>query len=199
MYTPARTSLSFAAFILILISGSCSSSRKFDYASAYKFSYHRVADNVDSGVPEPESRDLVASAVSEHMPTADLSERIQAAEDRILAKSGLSAEEVVEMSPEELGNRLGAMSRSEKTALRKNLKQELKAFDRKEIKTISSKSEIQASQTEISLTGYTKTGAIVGGLGVILLILGAIFSDVLLFFGVGLVLAGVVFILIDLL
>ena len=196
----SKRALSIILLIAVAVFyASCSSSRKFDYASAYKFRYHQAAERTSETSPAPEESALTVSAAPESVPQDDLSTRIKAAEERILAKSGLSAEEVMEMSPEELDGRLGTMSRSEKTTLRKNLRQELKAFDRQEIKALNSTSEIQASQTEISLTGYTKTGAIVGGLGVILLILGAIFSDVLLFFGVGLVLAGVVFILIDLL
>lgn len=196
----SKLALSIILLIAVAVfSASCSSSRKFDYASAYKFRYHQAAERTAETYPAPEESALTVSVVPESVPQVDLSTRLKEAEERILAKSGLSAEEVMEMSPEELDVRLGGMSRSDKTALRKNLRQELKAFDRKEIKALNSNSEIQATQTEISLTGYTKTGAIVGGLGVILLILGAIFSDVLLFFGVGLVLAGVVFILIDLL
>jgi hypothetical protein len=198
MKTPIRTLPHHILLVVLVFTTACSTSRKFDYASAYKFRYHRAVEQVAEAAPAPEESSLVASAAPEAAAQADLSARMEAAEERVLAQVGLTGEEARRMGSEGLAAHVQTLSRSEKAAFKKSVKQELAAFDRNEIRAMRNY-DAQAAPSDINLSGYTRTGVIVGGLGILLLILGAIFSDVLLFFGVGLVLAGVVFILIDVL
>ncbi len=186
----------FPLILLIGFASACTSSKKFDFTSAYKFrTIRRAQEHRHDQQPPINVLEATSEATTSRKfePASALSE----AENNLLEKTGLKAEEET-ITREELTARVNSLTKKEKKILRRKMIKELKA----EMKAINSmeKNEFHSvSETsDLDISGYTLTGVLVGGLGVIVLVLGAIFGvGILTFAGAALVIMGVVFILID--
>ncbi len=205
-----------AALIAVVIMASCATSNKLDYASAYKFghyNYNKVAENQavqveDLNTAQAETQEMTEAqtpvedvtlyASEEPVIDEDIKARLEQAEQKIYHKIGVTKEQADLMETEELVSMVKNMDRKDKRELRKELRSDIKALKKAKISNASSVNDSKETMREMGLTGYTRIGAILGGIGLILLLLGAVFSDILIFFGVAMILAGVVFIMIDL-
>jgi hypothetical protein len=192
--------------IVILFIFSCSGSKKFDYAKAYQFKkikyekHDKQPQEVSEAAVEAESATAVATVDEDVLVENDIKTRIQRAEAIVLDAIEVDKSEAASMEKSEIKSRINALERSDRRAMKRELKRELKSL-KKEI-AAGPASTLDASEVQQinELQGYTRTGVILGGIGLILLILGAIFGTSALYFvGVGLILAGVVFILVDVL
>jgi hypothetical protein len=182
--------------MVALVMSACSGTRKFDYASAYKFKH--ISHNTQRLMPQDEVQQeetLLASNKEQVIANNELQENIESATQKVMSLAGLESNQK-EISREKVESALASMSNSEKRALRKEIKSELKSL--KAAHSVNNL-ELNEIQSPSQLTGYTRLGVIFGGIGVILLILETLFAagGVLGLFGVLLILAGVVFILVD--
>jgi|GEM_PF-2300250 len=189
----------FLAAIVIIAISSCSSSKKFDYASAYKFgTIKHTPKNSEEKTKEPLA-DAQLLASTEITQNEELGKEIEKSQNELLEKVGLASKDE-NLSKQELTERVQNLDKKEKRKIRKELVRELKA-EMKEVKRME-KSDVTstAATQDIDVSGYTRVGIIMGGLGIIVLILGALFGvGALSIAGALLILGGVVFILIDLL
>lgn len=180
--------------IVALIISSCSSSKKFDYASAYKFrtiSHHAKSNQDLENIDKVKANELYAAI--ENVEDEDMGRKIIESQNKILEEAGMKSPDET-LSKEEIVQRVNAMDKKEKRKLRKELVSELKS-EMKALKKME-KSDISSTQDTKDLTGDTRTGVILGGVGIILLILG---GPVLYTLGTILVIVGVVLILVDVL
>ncbi|MCC5932038.1 MAG: hypothetical protein JJU28_22525 [Cyclobacteriaceae bacterium] len=182
--------------MVALVMSACSGTRKFDYASAYKFKH--ISHNTQRLMPQeeaPKDNALLTSNSEQVNTNNELQENIESATGKLIKLTGLESDQK-ELNRGKVETALASMSASEKRALRKEIKGELKS-----IKASHSKNnlDIKEMNSPSQLTGYTRLGVIFGGIGIILLILETLFAagGVLGLFGVLLILAGVVFILVD--
>lgn len=189
----------FLAAIIIIAISSCSSSKKFDYASAYKFrTIKHTPKNSEEKTKEPLA-DAQLLASTEITQNEELGKEIEKSQNELLEKVGLVSKGE-NLSKKEIAERIQNLDKKEKRKIRKELVRELKA-EMKEVKRME-KSDVTSTATtqDIDVSGYTRVGIIMGGLGIIVLILGALFGvGALSIAGALLILGGVVFILIDLL
>ena len=181
----------------VAIMSSCAS-QKFDFSKAYYFNhynYHKTShaeklaksSTPVAATPGP----LLASNEKTAMP--EMPDRIAEARQNLLDKMHLKSSEV---NKETIKARLKSMSRSERRAMVKDLKTEMKSFKNAESASLKTFDK-QDTQKTTALQGQTRTGVIIGAVGLGLLLLGAIFGvPALTFVGVLGVLVGVVFILI---
>lgn len=193
---PKNQAFLLMGVMVALIMSSCSGTRKFDYASAYKFKH--ISHNTQRLMPQEEAlqeKALQASNAEQMIANKEITENIESASKKLINLVGLESDQQ-EISREKVASALAGMSASEKRALRKEIKAELKNL--KAAHSVNNL-ELNEAQSPNQLTGYTRLGVIFGGIGVILLILETLFAagGVLGLFGVLLILAGVVFILVD--
>jgi hypothetical protein len=186
--------LKFCLFLFaVIILSSCSSSKKFDYASAYRFKQVKTTPSVKpetieaqpnlSVPPAPSDQHLIASNRKQApilLPTLKLEKPQMRAPEKVVTKT------------------LSSLSKEEKRELKQFLKEKIKEekLAAREVKRDGK--QLKAEKKTQDLTPNVRTGLILGGVGIVLLILGGV-NGVLAFAGTILVLAGVVFILMDVL
>ena len=184
------------AITLISISSvlSCAGPKKINYDTAYKFSSYNyqkstVEDEIDlnNTTPDPE---LYVSVKPEIID--DSNNNLTEIEANIYSKIGVSAQAADAMEISELKQRFNALNHQEKREIRKEIKVELKQL----------RSDVKDKQTTLDVdrvnevSDLTRWSIIIGSVGLLLLILGAIFTGVLTFFGaIFIVGAAVLFIL----
>ena len=185
-------------FLIVAIGflASCTSSKKFDFASAYKFRTIKHSSKTEQA-QAPASNTLEVSTEDNTSKELNIEKELSSAENKLLERTGLKAEEET-ITTEELKSRIESLDKKEKRQLRKELIKELKT-EMKQLKSMEeSNYSTLAEANSLDMTGYTRTGVIVGGLGVIVLILGALFGvGALTAAGAILIIGGVIFILID--
>ncbi len=187
---------SYLFLVLVIGFSSCTSSKKFDFASAYKFRTIKHTPKTEQ-IQFPVANSLQASTEENVHHEIDIENELTTAENELLERTGLKS--VGEsISKEELKARLASLDKKEKRQLRKELIKELKT-EMKQMKAMGKSDFTSVSEaSDLDMTGYTRTGVIVGGLGVIVLILGALFGvGALTAAGAILIIGGVIFILID--
>ncbi len=199
-----RIAINISGFLACLTIISSCASHKFNYSQAYYFKYYNyhktdqatLAENSKANHMGHESPLLVSS---EKIIAPASPDRIEQASQHLPDKIHLPENRMENISRVALEEHIKSLSRSERKSLIRQLKAEMKAFKNAESASIK-KFDPQDVQRTSELRGYTRTGVIIGGLGVILLLLGGIFGvSALTFVGVVGVLAGVVFILLDVL
>lgn len=164
----------FIYFIICFLS-SCAGSKKIDFNTAYKFSRYNYNKTVVENIPN-EQRDLSGEKLfvsKEAIPVEGLDERLSQIEEKIYRKIEVSIENGKSMMVDELVQGFKKLDRKEKRELRKEIKTELKHLKHMEAENPSSINE--SNQTN-ELTEYMYVSIIIGSVGLVLLLLGAIFS-----------------------
>ena len=184
------------SFAVIYVLASCAGSRKIDFDSAYKFNTYNYqkSSNKDEAfsTTDPQRTELMASIESEVSPeiTYDISDF----EKRMYSKIGVSPEEGREMELEKIQSNFQQLKRKEKREARREVKKELKEINTKTKKAYSTLDAEQVNQ----ISEITRWSIIIGSVGLVLLILGVIFSASLLtFFGAIFVVGAAVLFIID--
>ncbi|MGK7395038.1 MAG: hypothetical protein ACNS62_10710 [Candidatus Cyclobacteriaceae bacterium M3_2C_046] len=192
--------------LIVLMSfflASCSSSKKFSYKDAYFFdtySYAKKENNSQkpANITANSSNTLkvleklgpaeeIATEPAD-IPTADL------IKIRSVAREVKQAEYQVEEKARQLAKAQQVNADKATTRkLKKELKQEFRSYKNK----IREYKDVTASQ---QVTGYMRTGLILGGVGLITIILGSLVAvEALTIVGALLIIGGIIFILMDLL
>jgi len=187
--------ITFSILVFYFLSA-CAGSKKLDFESAYKFSRYKYQKADDKEFHHPveneSSQPLLAS--TEQVELELVHEKISVIEEKIYSKLDIDREEVNTLDANEVALNYKKLTHSEKKELRKEIKEELKdikylmaknTFDNKDIQ------QINAS------TDHTRLVILLGGVGLLLLILGAIFSGFILFVGAIAVVAAAVLFIID--
>lgn len=185
-----KRSVYFFVCLSILLA-SCSGVKKFDYATAYNFKKVRIqSDHQNQQVPVSDSKGFrTFEKPSVAMKLSNQQNFHQTAFNPV------TKIERVEISPVE-NIIAGLPTDMSKKEVKKHIKKEIKALKKQQPEKLSSKKKPAKVASEIS--GNLRTGLILGGVGIILLILGGT-NGVLAAVGTILILAGVVFVLLDLL
>lgn len=174
---------------------SCAGPKKFNYDTAYKFSTYKyqksiIEDEIDLSYTNPDP-ELYASVIPEIID--DSKDNYTEIEANIYSKIGVSSQEADAMEIGELKQRFNELSSREKREIRKDIKTELKQL----------KSEVNDKQTTLDvdrvheISDLTRWSIIIGSVGLLLLILGAIFTGVLTFFGAIFIVGAAVLFIID--
>jgi hypothetical protein len=190
------------SFLLIYGLSSCAGSKKIDFDTAYKFSTYKyqtcLPTRQESINQEEHDKDylldavgLVASAEpdSRSVSTVDISDF----EKRMYQKIGVSVEEGANMELEEMKTKVHQLTWKEKRDIRKSIKQELKHMNL-EAENVYSTMDVQRVN---QISEMTRWAIIIGSVGLVLLILGAIFTGVLTVFGAIFVVGAAVLFILD--
>ncbi|MGF1638761.1 MAG: hypothetical protein ACFCUU_16925 [Cyclobacteriaceae bacterium] len=191
--------LAVAIFTAIIALSACSGTKKFDYASAYKFSkISHVQKTEKEPIVEEKIVDVPLLASAEEMALAKTQEEaMETSAQQLLEKTGI-AKAGEKLDEAEVKARVNQMSGKEKRVFRKTLKKELKNMELDLASSHHSVEGISETSKVNRLSGNTRTGVILGGIGIILLLISALFAAYPLnLVGVLLIIAGVVFILVD--
>lgn len=184
------------SIVLVYGLASCAGSRKIDFASAYKFSTYpyqkSMIKNEDSDKSMPDKSEMDASVDLKNPPV--ISKDISDFEKRMYRKIDVSPEEGSRMEVEKIQSKVQQLSRKEKREIRREIKTELKQMNSEAENAYSKMNIEQANQ----VSEITRWSIIIGSAGLVLLILGAIFSAGLLtFFGAIFVVGAAVLFILD--
>jgi len=183
------------SFSLIYGLSSCAGSKKIDFDATYKFSTYKYQKPIDQDEHDkdylPDEVNLVVSVEpdSRSVSTVDISDF----EKRMYQKIGVSAEEGANMELEEMKTKVHQLKWKEKRDIRKSIKKELKQMDLESENIYSTMDVQQVNQ----ISEMTRWAIIIGSVGLVLLILGAIFTGVLTFFGAIFVVGAAVLFILD--
>jgi hypothetical protein len=159
----------------ILYFSSCAGSKKIDFSTAYKFSRHNYQKVNNQPLAKKENNiattELYASTSSISLENQD--DNLERLEQNILDKINVTKAEANRMEPEALANKISLMDRKQKKALKKEIKAELKHL---KIQEPENPSSVKESNQTNELTDYMRWSIIIGSVGLVLLLLGAIFS-----------------------
>jgi len=181
-------------FLVLYVFTSCAVTKKIDFESAYKFSrynYHK-ADESDIYNQEINKSTVLASA--EEVDINIFQEKLSTIEEKLYQKTGVSIENATSMNANELTMKFRKLTKQEKREMRNEIKKDLKNMKELMVKNSFDTNDFQ--QVKAS-TDYTRLVFLIGGVGLILLILGAIFSGFLLFVGALAVVAAAILFIID--
>ena len=159
-------------FSIVYILSSCAGAKKIDFNSAYKFGKYNYKKNVIEDLPNeqeaPSEEKLYTSreVIIEDQPEQSLS-RI---EENIYQKIGVSVEDGKSMKTDKLAERFKALDNKEKREIRRDIKAELKNLEAENTYSVN-----DINRTN-ELTEYMRLSIIIGSVGLILLLLGALFS-----------------------
>ncbi len=187
----------FTLFFAVLIAAwglsSCQSS-KIAYGNSYYFKQTPKA--VDA--PAPKEKAMVASVQPQSVAPVSAEDKITQSAQRVAAMGETQATLKTSMKDE-------AMSRAEKRSIKQEARVNKRQM-RREMKTLvreykAAPKAVQEKMAEQAISGNTRTGLIVGIIGIVLLIVsGATGAGAVLYtIGSILVLAGLILILLDLL
>lgn len=172
MKTNSYTLLFVSAFLCL---SSCAGSKKIDFSTAYKFSRYNYqkADDINAGV-KLDNREITGIYASNKPATLEnKSDNLEKIEQNILDKINVIKADIKSLEPEEIVTKVNQLNRKEKRALKKEIKAELKHLKNSGVEYPSSVTE--GSQTN-ELTEFMRLSIIIGSAGLVLLLLGAIFS-----------------------
>ena len=192
-----QTSVKITLSILVLyLLSACVGTKKIDFESAYKFSRYKYQESGDKElhhtVENESSQPLLTSTAQVEIESVH--EKIAVIEDKIYSKLDIDRNEVNRLDANEVALKYKKLTNSEKKKLRKEIKEELKDIKYLMAKNTFDKNDIQQINTS---TDHTRLVILLGGVGLILLILGAIFSGFILFVGAIAVVAAAVLFIID--
>ncbi len=181
--------------VSILIMASCAGSKKFDYQSAYKFSYYHYAkaDHEKKVISKEADAEPLLEASNSPVPAEIKSEHEDVLPD--VRSVPESYDKTTNFDRKAFLEEYRQMSRKEKKQLRKSLRSELKSMRRNPSKSTLEVNNVQMTQAE---GDYLWLAILLGGVGLILLILGAIFSvGLLTVIGALGIVAGAVFFILE--
>lgn len=188
---------SIVFLVVILIISSCAGSKKIDFDTAYKFSSYNYQNSIkredsvlnnDASVKESQ---LYVS--TEQKSVKKLNVDLAEIEEKVYGKIGISAEEANAMEISELKSKFKELDRKEQREIRKEIKTEVRELN-KEIKETNATLDVNRVN---EISDLTRWSIIIGSVGLVLLILGAIFSGILTFFGALFVVGAAVLFIID--
>jgi len=159
-------------FFIIFLLNSCAGSRKIDFDTAYKFSTYKYQKSMDDEKSNPkETPSANELSVSTETKT-ELNPEIGLAEieNRIYDKMGISTEEAGAMEISDLTTKFDQLDRKDKRAIRKEIKAELKSLETNHAYSIEDADQIN------EFSDYMYWSIIIGSVGLVLLLLGALFS-----------------------
>ncbi|MEO1050635.1 MAG: hypothetical protein AAFX87_08405 [Bacteroidota bacterium] len=189
----------FAVAMIMTTIFSCTTQKKHYYTFS-TYQYHKPQEEQNVVEEEEENFEVEEETIYETY-TEDEQELVEIDQfENQLESLDTPIQGDIEVAEEQiLPNGIAVKSRKEytkqeKKQIRKDFKQSIKTF----AKAKKMGNEQLAKKSSLELTGYLRTGVILGGVGILLLIL-SFGVDVLVFFGTVLLLAGIVFILIDVL
>lgn len=171
-----KTNICISLFLTaILYFSSCAGTKKTDFSTAYKFSRHNYQKV--NNQPVTKKQDSIVSAEL-HASNSIISlknhdDNLERLEQNILDKINVTKAEAYRMEPDALANKISRLDRRQKKALKKEIKAELKHLKTQEAENPSS---IKESNQTNELTEYMRWSIIIGSVGLVLLLLGAIFS-----------------------
>lgn len=158
-------------FLLTIFICSCAGTRKVDFDTAYKFSTYRYQEAIE------ESADRQQEA--QHL-TTSLSDELSNIQPNSLRSFEESLAERIGFDPHASGDIKKAQIRAEVRSMSARERRQLKKEIRAELKKLSHEAEMQldtAQDEQVSqMSDATRLSIIAGSVGLILLILGAIFS-----------------------
>ena len=155
-------------FFIILFLVSCAGSRKIDFDSAYKFSTYRyqksMEDEKSTSKESPSANELSVS--TDVNPEISLTE----IEGRIYDKMGITTGEADGMDISTLTAKFDQLDRKDKRVIRKEIRTELKSLETNNAYSVQDTDQIN------ELNNYMYWSIIIGSVGLVLLLLGALFS-----------------------
>ena len=164
---------SYIAAGFLLMTG-CAGSKKFDYQSAYKFSYYNYAkaDHEKKAVFEEADAGPLLEASNSIAPVpVEIKSGTEALPDVLPVPK--THEKTAYFDRKAFLEEYRQMSRQEKRQLRKSLRAELKSLRRNPSKSTLEVNNVAMTQAE---GDFLWLAILLGGIGLILLILGAIFA-----------------------
>ena len=179
--------------LIILIINSCAGSKKMDFDSAYKFSrynYARVSESANSPENSSVSMDKLNIFVGQ---SEILPESTSNVAQNLNGEMMVSTDHAGEVA--EFVRQYKQLDRNVKKEIRKEIKEELRQMDNLEANTLLSVYDVNHAS---ELEGNSRLAVFIGGGGLALLILGAIFSVGFLYIvGALAIVAGAVLFIID--
>ena len=179
--------------MLILLMGACAGSKKFDYRTAYKFSYHKYhkAGHENQAISEKATAAPVLEASAGHPSPQMITEGHLKPE---VQKHVGPHEKTAVFNKEAFVAEYKSMSRQEKKAFKKELRAKLRELKKNPANTSDVKN-VSMTQAE---GDYLWLAILLGGVGLVLLILGAIFAvGLLTVIGALGIVAGAVFFILE--
>jgi len=179
--------------LIIIVISSCASSKKIDFDSAYKFSRYKYA-KVSESANSPENLSISMDKQNILVGQNDiLPESTSNVAQNLNGEMMASTDHAGEVA--EFVRQFKQLDRKVKKEIRKEIKEELRQMDNLEANTTLSVSDVQQVN---ELEGNSRLAVFIGGGGLALLILGAIFSVSFLYFvGALAIVAGAVLFIID--
>lgn len=172
---------------------SCAGSRKIDFDSAYKFSSYKYQKTIDQNLkPKQNESELTASLNSEI--NSEKPVENSEFEKRMYEKMSLSNEQGTKLDKKEMQLKVKQLNNKEKREIRRDIKTELRQMNLEAENTYSTMDVQRVNQ----ISEIMRWSILIGSAGLVLLILGAIFSAGLLtLFGALFVVGGVVLFILD--
>ena len=159
-------------FFIIFFLASCVGSRKIDFDNAYKFSTYKYQKSMDDKKSNPkETPSANELSVSTDVKT-DINPEIRLAEieRHIYDKMGIAREEADVMEISDLKSKFDQLDRKHKREIKKEIKAELKSLERNNAYSAHDTDQIN------ELNNYMYWSIIIGSVGLVFLLLGALFS-----------------------
>ncbi|MCG8307828.1 MAG: hypothetical protein MI975_10600 [Cytophagales bacterium] len=181
-----------SSLLIIYLFSSCAGTRRINFDTAYKFStynYHKPAPETKSNEKQEPVLQVSLDPNKLDQPDFDLAE----IEERVYEKMGLTSLEGDEMNTDELSEKFNVLDKKDKRKFKREIKTELRQF-RKEVNNANSSLDVGQIN---ELSELTRWSIIMGSVGLLLLILGAIFTGVLTFFGAIFVVGAAVLFIVD--
>lgn len=172
---------------------SCAGSRKNDFDLTYKFSSYKYQKSIDQNLkPKQDESELTASLNPEI--NSDKPVEISEFEKRMYEKMDLSSEQGTKLDKKEIQLKVKQLNNREKREIRRDIKTELRQMNLEAENTYSTIDVQRVNQ----ISEIMRWSILIGSAGLVLLILGAIFSAGLLtLFGALFVVGGVVLFILD--
>ena len=172
---------------------SCAGSMKIDFDSAYKFSSYKYQKTIDQNLkPKQNESELTASLNSEI--NSEKPVENSEFEKRMYEKMSLSNEQGTKLDKKEMQLKVKQLNNKEKREIRRDIKTELRQMNLEAENTYSTMDVQRVNQ----ISEIMRWSILIGSAGLVLLILGAIFSAGLLtLFGALFVVGGVVLFILD--
>lgn len=175
---------------------SCAGSKKIDFESAYKFSRYKYqcsdeADQLKEGISSSEPNYM--ASINPNNSVLSTKADFSALQKEIYNKMEISPIDASEMEVPDLKVKFKALDKADKKIFRKEIKNELKQLK----EDISESGDALGVQQLNQLSDLTRWSIIIGSVGLLLLILGAIFTGFLTFIGAILVVGAAVLFIID--
>ena len=188
--------IGFTNVLIIIFLFSCAGTKKFDFNSAYRFSTYKYQKTSgeqgaqsDSITTEPE----FLASFKPDAPVLESQTKISILEEEIYQKMKVTSFEAEKMEIKDLRQKFDALDKSDKREFRNEIRSELKQLK----KDVKRSNDTMDTQRLNQLSDLTRWSIIIGSVGLLLLILGAIFTGFLTFIGAILVVGAAVLFIID--